>query len=181
MPRIFMATRLMLACKVGRLDVFDRLLALGAKIGAKSGTGSHCLMFASEANHVELMSKLIDDKRVDMDSVDDNGVTALGFACHFARVEAVLLLLSRGADPNFGYSPALISCVDVNEIDRDYVDATTLWSKRLAIVRLLAEHACDFSVVNSSGHTPLLLATLHGQTEILAAIQEALVVSANHM
>ncbi|RPA92305.1 ankyrin, partial [Choiromyces venosus 120613-1] len=59
------------------------------------------LSVASRHNRLDAVKLLIEDERVDVNSIDRNGRTALSFACGYGHVEVVRLLLGdTKVDPN---------------------------------------------------------------------------------
>jgi hypothetical protein len=94
----FQASRLMLACHMGRLDVIKRLCAFGARIEARSGIGSTPLMFTAEKGQVQAARFLIDDMHADIDARDAHGSTPLMWACQEGQVEMIEFLCDRHVD-----------------------------------------------------------------------------------
>lgn len=58
-----------------------------------------CLRCASAANHVETMKWLIDELKVEIEDRDELGYTPFHASCESGALEALNLLLDRGADP----------------------------------------------------------------------------------
>ena len=62
--------------------------------------GALPLCVAAEHGHTTLVAHLLDTKGVELDMADEDGWTALHYACDSQRSDTVALLLDRGADPN---------------------------------------------------------------------------------
>jgi len=202
------ATRLMLACKMGRLDVVQKLLDLGAKIETRSASGNTALIFASREGHVHVARYLLDEKHadietrtdmgwsplmiasqygqvamieflcdrcVDIDAINNANNTALAIACYFAQIEAACMLLARGANVDAGHASILWAC---KPLDNNHLflldDASTLWTRRCEIVRVLVRANANLHVTSANGRTPLQLARSSNQQAVEVVLLEAL-------
>ena len=92
-------TALMEAAFAGQLDTVAWLLSAGAEPNCESAQGGAALAHAAAAGHAAVIDALL-DAGAELDHPDhQRGVTALTQACIRGQVEAVRLLLRRGADP----------------------------------------------------------------------------------
>jgi ankyrin repeat protein len=90
------------------------LLAHGADIDVRGHNGKTILMDAVLKKDYDLVSFLIDEKKIKIDEIDDSGRTALVIAAENADIKMVELLLRKGADPNVSdkYGDTAISVAD---------------------------------------------------------------------
>ena len=155
------------------------------------------LIIAAGHGHVDIMRFLIDEHGADVSVRDAINSTPLHLACIRGCLEAAKLLLDKGVDVNvknnMGETPLQISVFSGN------VDMTSLLIKRgasvdtrdtksgnnllhqaveiqcLPAVILLLQNNVDITAENNSRLTPLSLAKMSGNTEILK------VINAKHM
>jgi hypothetical protein len=115
------------ACCLGDLVRVRSLLDDGADL--HQGNDS-MLLCACRKGHVEVI-KLLLDRGAEVDRVDSNGFTALGWACRKGHVEVIKLLLDRGA-----------------KVDRAGSDGSTALRRachggHVEVVKLLLEHGAS--------------------------------------
>lgn len=91
-------TPLILACYSGNNKVATHLIEKGCDVNYKSEMGT-ALMAAVVRGNPEMVTILLNNN-ADINSSDDNGVTALLFAVKFTNVEIIKILLSHKADKN---------------------------------------------------------------------------------
>ena len=149
---------MMLACKRGRADVVEFLLARGVSPdgGARHTTALHA---AAARGHVDVARVLV-AHGADVDRRDNGGCTALVLAARKGRAAVVALLVASGADPNLrdahgfqalhcaawkGHADAAAALVAAEGVER---------ASKLPPGSLFA------------GHTPLSLARLHGHKRV---------------
>lgn len=91
-------TALNIACWSGDLDSINQLLDAGANPNTQSKNGATPLMGAAYRGDVNMIGALL-DKRAGIDARTLKG-TALALAAQGDRMDAIKLLLDRGANPN---------------------------------------------------------------------------------
>lgn len=94
-------TPLMYALGGEHLDIVNELIARGANITIPDDYGATPLHIAAYSNNVGLLKKIIDTliaEGLDLNAQDQRGRTALHYAADGGYVNAVILLLQRGAD-----------------------------------------------------------------------------------
>jgi len=80
--------------------MFLLLISAGADLSKNLKTGINCLHLAAQSNNVKVVHYLLSSQLFDVDSVDDNGCTALHWACLEGSYDVVKYLLAAKADPN---------------------------------------------------------------------------------
>ena len=92
--------------------------------------------------------------------VDEDGMTALMWACINGNIEVVKLLLENGADVNlvekYSYNALICACFN------GYTE----------IVKLLLEYNADVNMVNKWGMTALMWAEQNESTEIIELLNK---------
>ncbi|HLO62078.1 MAG TPA: ankyrin repeat domain-containing protein [Azonexus sp.] len=91
-------TPLMRACKEGRLDVVDELLALGADSSVLNADGCNALWLACYNGSHAIIERLL-AAGIAIDLQNGNGATCLMYAASNGKPDLVALLLARGANP----------------------------------------------------------------------------------
>lgn len=92
-------TPLMRACKEGRSDIVEELLALGANISVRNGDGCNALWLACYNGSPDIVQRLI-DAGIDIDLQNGNGATCLMYVSSNSKPALVELLLTNGANPH---------------------------------------------------------------------------------
>lgn len=90
-------TPLMRACKEGRLDIVDELLALGVDIGVTNADGCNALWLACYNGSHAIIERLL-AAGIDIDLQNGNGATCLMYVSSNSKPDLVELLLVKGAD-----------------------------------------------------------------------------------
>lgn len=120
------------------------------------------LRWAAIGGHAEVVELLLDNGTA-LDAADENGKTALMQAALYGRIGVMRLLLERGASPdtvNRNGGTALMESVQSStRRNRDAVE-------------LLLAHGARADIRTRSGWTPLMLACLWGDTEVVALLLE---------
>jgi ankyrin repeat protein len=90
-------TPLMRACKEGRLDLVEDLLALGVDFSTVNADGCNALWLACYNGNPFIVQRLI-DAGIDIDLQNGNGATCLMYVASNSKPELVRLLLANGAN-----------------------------------------------------------------------------------
>lgn len=90
-------TPLMRACKEGRLDIIEELLALGVDITVRNADGCNALWLACYSGNRGIIQRLL-DAGIDIDLQNGNGATCLMYVASNSNADLVQLLLDNGAD-----------------------------------------------------------------------------------
>jgi len=157
-------------------------------------SNNEMLLRGARTNNIRLVRELLEPK-VDINTQDENGDTALTLAIHMGYKPMVELLLDKGANPNiknnvfWGYT-ALLWAVDKDKPDivklllekgvnpniQDNFDNTALMiaarNNRILIVRLLLDSGASLDLVNNEGKTALDLAQEKKYGPIIKLIEE---------
>jgi len=94
-------TALMYASGNGHSDCVDYLIESGADIRLKATNGMTALMIACKnrmANYLDVIDLLLDTETTDINSQDETGMTALMIAAQNKDMDAINILLKKGAD-----------------------------------------------------------------------------------
>lgn len=150
---------------------------------------------AAATGQVGRVATLLDEQPDRVNAIAPDGFTPLGLAAFFNHLEAVELLLARGADvnlpsqnaqhvmplhssvavENIAITQALLAHgADVNAVQTD--DFTPLLEAaqngQLAMVQLLLEHGADINARLSSGKTALDVAQEKGHEAVVNFLRE---------
>ncbi|KAF5281783.1 hypothetical protein FQR65_LT14530 [Abscondita terminalis] len=118
--------------------------------------GNTCLHYVAENGVVDL-TKLLVDKMIKVDCVNDEGNTPLMLAIKHEQKEVVQLLLERGADVRL-----------LNNDGNSCIHLASSTSEQLALI----VDKGDVNGKNNSGQTPLLIAISGGHTENVTILLE---------
>ena len=91
-------TPLMRACKKGRSDVVDELLALGADSSVINADGCNALWLACYHGSHAIIERLL-AAGIAIDLQNGNGATCLMYVSSNSKPDLVKLLLEKGANP----------------------------------------------------------------------------------
>lgn len=178
---------LLQAVRTGDLDKVDELLnATPALASAKDENGVSAIMMAVYMGQPDIARRLARDRddlsifeatvlgRIEriaelveaipeaVNAISPDGFTPLGFAAYFGRIEAVNLLLAKGANPNV---------VSKNPLGVAPIHSA-LAGGQTAIALLLLNGGAKVDLQNAEGWTPLHYAADIGDAEIAALLME---------
>lgn len=179
-------TALMVAAKIGDIDLMKQLIETKADVNAKTKSGTTALMLACNCGHTEAVRLLI-EAGANVHHKNEYEETALGWAVDPDKPEIIKLLIDAKADfqakDDQGYTPLIVAaakgCTEIVkfllekqvEIDaRNYNGDTALIlaAKQgcTKAVKLLIEAKADLDAKNNDGNTALILAAGYKYLEI---------------
>ena len=96
-PGKYQDSPLIAACRQGRLDVVDELLASGVDIHHTNMDGTDALWAAAVADSMEIADKLL-AAGINIDNQNENGASVLMYAASTGKSAWVWYLLNKGAN-----------------------------------------------------------------------------------
>ncbi|KAJ6239265.1 cyclin-dependent kinase inhibitor 2c [Anaeramoeba flamelloides] len=144
------------AIEDGNLEILDFLLISGLSPHEKNDDSTSPVLLACERNSTEFVKKLLEYK-CDPNCVDQDGWFPLLSATLNSNPEMILMLLKNGANPTQtlkGNSPLHFAVKEKNS----------------KIAELLLQYAVNILEVNEDNLTPLEIASIHGNAEIIEMI-----------
>ncbi|HOZ30677.1 MAG TPA: ankyrin repeat domain-containing protein [Bacteroidales bacterium] len=136
-------------------EMFDLLKAHNPKFDIKSVDNTTVLHSYSQIGLLEPIGYIVENKKIDINTKDRSGGTALLYAVQYNQYEAAKYLLENGDLQTYGW--------DVYPIHYA-VD-----NSNFEMVKLLVEHGADVNCKNGEGESPLQLAKNYpdGKNEII--------------
>jgi hypothetical protein len=171
-------TPLCIATRWGRADLVHVLLQAGANHAKRSGifrTPPIVYAVQDKKRDTAILQHLLRHDPHQVDSTDCNGVTALRSAAKYGNMDAVRLLLSRGANPtladNKGYT-ALSMCTSGAFFPFSYFheDVDTIATNRRQIAHLLQEEDRAYLVYKGYAIEDGLLAKREFQRDMFSIL-----------
>ena len=170
-PAVDDATALLVAAANGHREVCEMLLAAGADVNWRNGSGETALLLAACANFPSVCALLL-RREVQVDAVTEDGDTALHCvaALSDAQLDVCRLLLEGGASG---------STVDAR---RNLPLHLAAHNGNAALTALLLPVTPDINACNSIGDTALHLASAGGHVDVCRVLLDAAatVTSRNH-
>ena len=148
-------TPLMIAASNDKLQAVKYLLKQGADPSLQDNKGCNVLHCASLGGNTEVIELMLTHV-LSIDSRSKEGVTPLMIAAGNDKLQAVKCLLKQGADPS------LQDTTGWNVLHH------ALRSGNVAIMEEILSHENDIESRNNSGETPLMLAQIYGNSEVVA-------------
>ena len=151
-------TALMIASRTGTVAGIKLLLAHGAKLDAvDSRKGQNALMWAAAEGHSDVVDLLI-NSGADVKLASVAGFTPLIFAAQKGDTHSVASLLAAGLDPNY-LLPNKTSVLQVAVLGGKY-----------PVAALLIDKGANVNVADTSGNTPLHIASQAGNLELVKSL-----------
>ena len=169
-----------------------------AQISQFTGELTDDFRLAVMKGNMELFHSFLSQKGIDLDMPLRSGWTALMYACNYGNVEAVKLLLEKGADPNAPvdmFTPLMAACScssvriensDIVELlvnkgsvinDSDRYHMTSLMyaarEGKLKIVQFLVKHNLQMNAQDNRGFSALTWAASRGHMKICKVLVDA--------
>lgn len=146
-------TPLHVAANHGYVEVLEALIKGGAFLDCQDASGNTPLILTARARHYIAMKALI-QAGCDLNKTNNDGYTALHFACHKAGGHQILL--DAGADPNI---------CDKNNISPLIIAASEGFD---SVVKALLDAKCDVNIANDSiKKTALHILAFKGHSEMV--------------
>lgn len=125
--QIFGMTPLLNALSNGHVEVVQTLLKAGARADARDSGRTSALMYAVDSLNPALVEMIL-EQNVDITHRDINKNTALRLARCSGNVESAILLMERGAVPDFRYFPRR-SRMDATLANYKKIRSAYLWRR----------------------------------------------------
>jgi ankyrin repeat protein len=185
-------TPLMVAAKIGDLELVKLLLSRGADINAATHNGGTPLMFSAIPGNPDIVRLLI-EHGADVNAVAHFNWTALMVASAKGHDSVIRLLLENGANANaadvYGWTPlmravhtnryaAVAAFLEIGDVRLDAVDETGATALHhaaaeghLEIARILLDKGAPVSAENSQGLTPMAVARRQEHEEMVRLLE----------
>lgn len=164
-------------------EILELLLATGVDIDGSNNQRTTAVMVAAKNGHLNMVTVLA-DKGANLNIVDNNGTTAMGYACIRGNKHVVEYLVGcEGFDINggdvgayfgdatpldlavsYGYDTALRVLLKrgaatdrLDTVGRSVFHSAVLYENQV-IVETLLENGADLEIVDTQGQTPLAMA-----------------------
>lgn len=145
-----------IAARNGNADIVQLLVEHGAVIDSRDGDKNTPLILASMYGHYIVMKYLI-SSGCNINAVNNDGCTALHYACHKAR--GFQLLLDAGANPDITNNDSMTALMMAASEGFD------------GVVKALVEAKCDVNIPNNSvKKTALHILSFKGHAESIATL-----------
>ena len=134
----YLESPLVLSIKTRQLDVFNTLLKAGANPNACDKAQRSALMWAFKESNCAPYVRALLAKGARVEDVDQNNMTALGYACANRRLKSAQLLLEAKANVNHEFKPGrtpLFISLEVAHLHNKIVDD--------GMVKLLLSYEAD--------------------------------------
>ena len=139
----------------GNITMLVLLKNFGGNLEVLTNKGKNVIHLAAESNQPSMMIHLLANEAKDVFSTDENGSTALHWACYFDAEEAVNYLLNLNAN--------------INAQDKEKLTPLHLAvaNNKVSIVRLLMQRGADKNIRNKKDELPIDIARKKNNEEII--------------
>ena len=155
-------TALMIACKMGNIDVICVLLNAGANPHIADNDGNTCLHDAVDGDCNKEVLQAIISQDANINATDKDNVTALMIASWNGNVDAINVLLNAGADPHIADANGY-TCLH-NAVSGDC-------SKE--VLQEIISHNANINATNKNNVTALMIACWNGNEEAINVLLSA--------
>ena len=149
-------TPLMKAAGHGKHQAVTLLIEKGASPSLENNNGCNSLHFASLSGNTDIIELLLLTHGPDIDSTTADGFTPLMIAAGHGKLQAVTLLIEKGASPSladkYGWNSLHFASKSGNT---DIIEL------------LLLTHGPDIDSTTADGSTPLMIAALCGKLQVV--------------
>jgi len=169
-------TALHAASSEGHTEIIKILLEAKADIEMRTSTSGNSPLISACIRGKLYAVKLLLDEMAQIDARNTADKSALYYACYFARVDVVRELISREANLDAGMPPIFGAVSPLQDHHRKFftpIELESIWASRLECVRDLVNHNVDLTVQNASHQSPIVVARLAKQPEIVRLLQAA--------
>ena len=187
-------TILMIAAQYEKADIVDCLLQQdNINVNLKDSKDWSALCLASTKTCLATVNSLLNRKELEIDSVNENGASALIIAAEYGREQIVKTLLERHANPALkdheggtaiframqNGHPSVVTAMLNSHVDFSGIDdmgrnllhsACLLEEAQPDIVRLLISDGMEVDAPDKFGQTPLHMASRAGNLEIVSIL-----------
>lgn len=183
-------TPLHTASAKGILPVVDCLVRHGANLNTTDFADYTPLVSACIGEHTHIVSRLLQEKELDIDFITPYSRTALMYASEKGCTDIVDLLIERGASVNLngagGLGPLHRACrygkldvadrllkkgADPNALDDEgFPLIWACYSGSLGIFDILVVYGADYNKRSPSGLTCLMVASTHGKEDVVGRL-----------
>src|SRR5690606_17035215 len=139
----------------------DTIALLVGETEEKSSLGNTPLHQAVWNNEAEVVNELLKDNNININTLNDQGDSALVLACMQNNLRIAQQLINAGAD------------LQLNRLDGNSVLHYSSGCGNKEIVKLLIEKGMDINSKNNEGETPLLVAAICGHNDVSSLLIEA--------
>jgi len=152
---------LLLAIEKNREDLSLALIKRDSKLGSRDDKGRSALWYSADSGLEKTSVALIKSAKIDINSQDSTGNSALAQAVRKGHLAVVRLLINEDADLNIRTNAG------------NSILMLAVLAKNPAIVELLLTRAIDINAQDNVGDTALMLAARTGQNDILEMVIKA--------
>jgi len=183
---------LLIAAEKGDINSLLESIRSGAEINSTTYQGVTSLMYAAQADHLDITQILLHNG-ADPNIQPQDGTTALISAIIFNNIDIADQLIQHGADikycDNFSFSPLMYASVygyfvmtdmliyygaDIDQRSDDSTNSIIMASLngKNHIVDLLIQKGADVNSSDKNGFTPLIVAAQNGHYDIVKLLTE---------
>jgi len=153
-------TALLYVAYKGNIELAKYLIKNGASVNSISNLGKNVIHFSAEGDQPSMMIYFLYKEGLDLYSFDENGSTALHWACYSGAETSVKFLIGLG--------------INVNSQDKGNLTPlhlATLYNRE-KIVIILLKNGADKNLPNTRGHLPIDIARKKGFINLINILQD---------
>ncbi len=156
------ATPLFAAVQSNSTGIVKLLISNGADVNIPLTNGTTPLCRAAAQDNVEIVDHLLQAPGIRVNQTDDEGATALYFACQVGQVGSARLLLDKKADLNI---------VDIDVVAPLHLACLHGFTE---IVEMLLEAGAGVEMLTKDDYSPYLIACIAGHRAIMELLETGL-------